>query len=179
MFVMTYNYRWSGSSITGAIAPLDNTSRTVKLHIARYLAQTPASKLILGVPYYGYDWPVTSDVPNAAVHKPVSTYGGVWSVTYSSARKFLDAHPAVLRQEDPSEGSAFFTYWDDEFQTFRQVYFEDEHSAAAKYDYAIVTGLAGVGHLDPRQRPRLQRDERRPPGEVLPPEPHGDRRPPG
>ncbi len=145
MFVMTYNYRWSGSTITGAIAPLDNTSRTVKLHIARYLAHTPASKLILGVPYYGYDWPVTSDVPNAAVHKPVSKYGGVWSVTYSSARKYLDAHPAVLRQEDTSEGSAFFTYWDDEFQTLRQVYFEDEHSVAAKYDYAIVTGLAGVG----------------------------------
>ena len=30
-------------------------------------------------------------------------------------------------------------------QTFRQVYFEDELSAAAKYDYAIASGLAGVG----------------------------------
>jgi spore germination protein YaaH len=145
MLVMTYNYRWSGSTITGAIAPLDNTSRTVKLHIARYLAHTPASKLILGVPYYGYDWPVTTDVPNAQVRTPRATYGGVWSVTYASARNWLAAHPDVVRKQDIAEGSAWFTYWDADFATLRQVYFEDEHSAAAKYDFAIATGLAGVG----------------------------------
>jgi spore germination protein YaaH len=145
MLVMTYNYRWSGSTITGAIAPLDNTTRTVKLHIARYLRHVPASKVILGVPYYGYDWPVTSDVPNAAVQKNPSAWGGVWSVSYYSARAYLAAHPEVVRHEDTSEGSAYFTYWDDQYQTFRQVYFEDEFSAAAKYDYAIATGLAGVG----------------------------------
>ncbi len=61
MLVMTYNYRWSGSTVTGAIAPLDNTTRTVKLHIERYLKHVAASKMILGVPYYGYDWPVTAD----------------------------------------------------------------------------------------------------------------------
>ena len=144
MFVMTYNYRWSGSTITGAIAPLDNTTRTVKLHIARLLKHTPASKFILGVPYYGYDWPVKSDVPNAAVNTPVSKHGGVWSVTYASARSFLAAHPEVVRHEDTAEGSAWFTYTDTD-GTLRQVYFEDEFSVAAKYDYAIATGLAGVG----------------------------------
>ena len=145
MLVMTYNYRWSGSTVTGAIAPLDNTARTVKIHIGRYLKYTTPSKIIMGVPYYGYDWPVTSNVPNATVNKPVSKYGGVWSVTYNSSRKYLSAHPDVLRQEDTAEGSAFFTYWDAEFQTYRQVYFEDEHSDAAKYDYAIASGLAGIG----------------------------------
>lgn len=145
MLVMTYNYRWSGSTITGAIAPLDNTSRTVKLHIARYLKHVPPSKVIMGVPYYGYDWPVTSDVPNATVQNNRSAWGGVWSVSYYSARSFLAAHPDVVRHEDTAEGSAYFTYWDSQYQTFRQVYFEDEFSAAAKYDYAIATGLAGVG----------------------------------
>jgi spore germination protein YaaH len=145
MLVMTYNYRWSGSTVTGAIAPLDNTTRTVKLHIARYLKKVPPSKLILGVPYYGYDWPVTSAVPNAAVQKTPSKWGGVWSVSFASAHNWLAAHPDVVLQHDTSEGSAYFTYWDTEFLTFRQVYFEDELSAAAKYDYAIATGLAGVG----------------------------------
>lgn len=145
MLVMTYNYRWTGSTVTGAIAPLDNTARTVKLHVARYLKHVPPSKLILGVPYYGYDWPVTSEVPNAAVRKPVSKWGGVWSVSYASAHNWLAAHPDVVLQHDLAEGSAYFTYWDSELQTFRQVYFEDELSAAAKYDYAIATGLAGVG----------------------------------
>jgi spore germination protein YaaH len=145
MLVMTYNYRWSGSTITGAIAPLDNTTRTVKLHIARYLRRTTASKLILGVPYYGYDWPVKTDGPNAQVRTPRATYGGVWSVTYASARNWLAAHPDIVRQQDAAEGSAWFTYWDADFATLRQVYFEDEYSVAAKYDYVIATGLAGVG----------------------------------
>jgi spore germination protein YaaH len=145
MLVMTYNYRWSGSTVTGAIAPLDNTSRTVKLHIARYLGHVPPSKVILGVPYYGYDWPVTSDVPNAAVQKGTSKWGGVWSVSYASAMNWLAAHPDVELKHDLAEGSAYFTYWDSEFLTFRQVYFEDDLSASAKYDYAIATGLAGVG----------------------------------
>ena len=145
MLVMTYNYRWSGSTVTGAIAPLDNTTRTVALHVARYLRLVAPSKLILGVPYYGYDWPVTSDVPNAAVNKPTADWGGVWSVSYASARNFLAAHPEVIRHEDTSEGSAWFTYWDATSLTLRQVYFEDEISVARKYDFAIANGLAGVG----------------------------------
>ena len=97
---------------------------------------------------------------------------------------WLAAHPDVVRQEDTSEGSGFFTYWDATEQTFRQVYFEDEISVAKKYDYAIATGLSGVGiwtldndrgysrdvrasqgqvlRPDPRRRARRQRDEGRP-----------------
>jgi spore germination protein YaaH len=145
MMVMTYNYRWSGSTITGAIAPLDSASRTVKIHMTRYLRRVVASKLIMGVPYYGYDWPVTSNVPHASVQPNPSAYGGVWSVTYASAMNYLAAHPDVVRYEDTAEGSAYFTYWDSQYQTYRQVYFEDEISAAAKYDYVIANGLAGVG----------------------------------
>jgi spore germination protein YaaH len=118
MFVMTYNYHWSGSTVTGAIAPLDNASRTVKIHISRYLTRAPAAKIILGVPYYGYSWPVTSAVPNATVQSNRSTFGGVRSVTYAGALDFLKAHPTVVRHEDTLQGSAFFTYWDSTNKTY-------------------------------------------------------------
>ncbi len=143
--LMAYNYRWSGSTITGAVAPIDNTTRTVKMHVARALQWAPASSLLLGVPYYGYDWPVTSDVPNATVQADKATYGAVQSVTYAGARDFLAAHPEVVRNYDALEGSGFYTYWDAAKLTFRQVYFEEERSLTAKYDYALATGLAGVG----------------------------------
>ncbi len=143
--VMTYNYRWSGSTITGAVAPLDNAARNVKIHIARVLQWAPAKSILLGVPYYGYNWPVTSKVPNAAVRTPRSTYGGVSSVTYASARDWLKAHPKTVRQYDAVEGSAFYTYKSTKYKTYRQVYFDDERSLAAKYDYALVTGLGGIG----------------------------------
>jgi len=51
----------------------------------------------------------------------------------------------VKRQYDALEGSAFYTYRDAAHATYRQVYFDDEHSLGAKYDYAIVSGFAGVG----------------------------------
>jgi spore germination protein YaaH len=143
--LMTYNYRWSGSTVTGAIAPLDNTERTVKIHVARALQWAPASSLLLGVPYYGYDWPVKSKTPNADVRTNNAKYGPVRSVTYASARDFLATHPKVKWLYDAVEGSGFYTYWDSSHSTYRQVYFEEERSLAAKYDYAIVTGLAGVG----------------------------------
>jgi GH18 family chitinase len=143
--LMTYNYRYSGSTVTGAIAPLDNTERTVKIHVARALQWAPASSLLLGVPYYGYDWPVKTKDPNAEVRSNKKKYGPVRSVTYASARDFLAAHPKVVWRYDASEGSGFYTYRDKVHDTFRQVYFEEQRSLADKYDYAIVTGLAGVG----------------------------------
>ena len=73
------------------------------------------------------------------------TYGAVKSVTYAGARAFLAAHPEVVRNYDALEGSGFYTYWDSTRKTFRQVYFEEERSVAAKYDYAISTGLGGIG----------------------------------
>jgi spore germination protein YaaH len=146
MFVMTYNYRWSGSGIAGPIAALDNTTRTVKIHIGRFLARgVPASKLVIGIGYYGYDWPVRANVPYATVRRDRAAYGGVWSVTYGSVMAWLVAHPAVVRYEDTVQGSGWFTYRDSTHKTWREVYFEDEQSAAAKDDYAIAQNLAGIG----------------------------------
>jgi hypothetical protein len=113
--------------------------------MTKFVTYAPLDKLILGVPWYGYDWPVTSNAPNATVRSDKVKYGAVTSVTYASARTFLAAHPEVTRMYDAAEGSGFYTYWDASHATYRQVYFEDEQSAAAKYEYAIASGYAGVG----------------------------------
>ena len=143
--IMTYGYRNGSSTVAGAVAPLDNTARTVKKHILYILHFAPANTLLLGVPYYGYDWPVTSSTPHATVQTDKTTYGAVKSVTYASARDFLAAHPTVVRQYDALEGSGFYSYRDTAKATWRQVYFEDERSLADKYDFALTTGLAGIG----------------------------------
>jgi spore germination protein YaaH len=143
--IMTYNYRWRGSTTTGAVAPLDHAARNVKLHIDKMLQWAPAESILMGVPYYGYDWPVTKKVPNAPVRSNKKKYGAVKAVTYASARKFLKAHPKVKLRYDALEGSAYYTYWSKKYKTYRQVYFDDGRSLAAKYDYVIEKGLAGVG----------------------------------
>jgi spore germination protein YaaH len=143
--VMTYNYRWKGSTITGAIAPLAHATRNIQIHIDRILQWAPAKQLLLGVPYYGYNWPVKTNTPNATVKTPRGDYGGVFSVTYASARNWLKAHKATKVQYDALEGSAFYTYKSVKYKVWRQVYFDNARSIGAKYDYAIVKGLGGVG----------------------------------
>jgi spore germination protein YaaH len=146
LFIMTYNYHWSGSGVAGPIAPLDSAKRTVKQHIGRFLDRgIPASKMLMGIGYYGYDWPVMDRGPSAKVRSDRAAYGGVWSVTYASARDWLAGHPNVVVHEDTVQGSGWFTYWDSSHKTHRQVYFEDEQGAAAKQDYAIAQNLGGIG----------------------------------
>ena len=48
-----------GSTVTGAVAPLDNTTRTSS-STSRASSSRRRRSLLLGVPYYGFDWPVTA-----------------------------------------------------------------------------------------------------------------------
>ena len=169
--VMTYNYRWSGSTITGAVAPLDHAARNVKIHIARVLQWAPAKSVLLGVPYYGYNWPVKTQGPERRGPHAEDDLRRRLSVTYASARDWLKAHPKTKRQYDALEGSAFYTYWSTKYKTYRQVYFDDERSLAAKYDYALVDRARRRRHLDARQRQGLRGPVERPAGQVLRPDP--------
>ena len=67
------------------------------------------------------------------------------SITYAAARDYLAAHPTIVRHHDTVEGSAYYIYRDAVKKTYREVYFDDEVSLAAKYDYALVKGLGGIG----------------------------------
>jgi len=59
LIIMGYDYYWSGSSTAGPVAPLAGESYNITRSITTYLsAGVPAKKLLLGVPWYGYDWPV-------------------------------------------------------------------------------------------------------------------------
>ena len=127
----------------------------------RFMAYAPKESLILGVPYYGYDWPVTSTVPNATVRADKTKYGaGQVGDVCLGARPSSPPIPTSSATTTRSRAAASTTYWDTSHLTYRQVYFEDERSAAAKYEYAITTGLGGRRDLDARQRRRLHRDAR-------------------
>ncbi|GAH03183.1 unnamed protein product, partial [marine sediment metagenome] len=62
LFIMAYDYHWKGSSSAGPVSPLAGFSWNVTWTVNDYLSKTGSNtaKIILGLPYYGYDWPVTS-----------------------------------------------------------------------------------------------------------------------
>jgi len=145
IFTMAYDYHWRGSASAGPVAPIDGPGGDVRTTLDRFVANAGPAKIILGVPYFGYDWPVAFQGPGATVSTPVADSGGSWSVGYSAAVDFLAKHPAVTAEWDPIASSPYFTYRDAKKDTFRQVWYEDERSIAAKYALADEAGVTGIG----------------------------------
>ncbi|HVA87860.1 MAG TPA: glycosyl hydrolase family 18 protein [Candidatus Saccharimonadales bacterium] len=145
LFVMAYDYRTAQSSVAGSTAPLDSSATSVRGAVERYLTFAPAKKVFLGVPYYGYDWPVTSPEANAPVQTNGRRYGSAYSLSYALIADWLRSHPKIVVRHDQASGAAWFSYRDSSRGTYRQVWFEDTRSVGAKYDFAIQAGLGGVG----------------------------------
>src|SRR5439155_310781 len=57
--VMSYGFRTSGSDAPGSTAPLSWVDAT----LAFAVGQLPADRVLLGIPFYGYDWNVTRGPP--------------------------------------------------------------------------------------------------------------------
>ncbi len=95
LFIMAYDFHWSGSSIAGPVSPCVPSSfwgqycaaKSIGSYI-QYGADT--AKILLGIPYYGYDWPTVSQNMGSSATGSASaviyyyafqnaiTYGRIW-----------------------------------------------------------------------------------------------------
>jgi len=101
-------------------------------YVQNYLEQVDASKLILAVPYYGYDWPENVASPSADMVK-ILPY----------AQVAQQSQNLQLVWDDTSETPSF-TYNDASGQP-RVVHFDNVRSLGIKYDFINRKNLQGVG----------------------------------
>ena len=148
IFVMGYDYRTAGSSPVGSIAPLHRTGYDITDTIDAYTARVPASKLILGVPYYGRAWSTDSDQRNAA-NISGTKYGSSTAVIYANGIGILQQHG---KRTDPTEGVAWTVYRRQNctatygcVNPWRQLYMDDAYTLRSKYDLINSRGLRGAG----------------------------------
>ncbi|HYH91679.1 MAG TPA: FlgD immunoglobulin-like domain containing protein, partial [Candidatus Saccharimonadales bacterium] len=146
--IMGYDYRSATSGVAGSIAPMRSSMYDITDTIAAYKARVPASKLILGVPYYGRAWSTLTDDLHA---KNVSgtKYGSSATANYDVARQFAADHG---RHYDTAEAVAWTAY---KRQTctktygcvtaYRQLYYDDAAALKKKYDLVNSAGLRGIG----------------------------------
>lgn len=139
-FLMAYDYYYSRSSTAGPVAPLTTgtSSRHVMRSINDYLAAgATQQRLVAGFPYYGYDWPVVSNVRMAATTDTglTRTFAYIQPVidTMNSANKFFDSQYNVPWYRYQSGGN------------WRQTWYDDSLSLAKKYDSVLVKNIAGTG----------------------------------
>ena len=148
VFIMGYDYRSSGSSPVGSIAPLAGPGYDLTDTVRAFLDRVPASKLILGVPYYGRAWSTSTDKLHA---KNISgtRHGPSTSVVYATAR---DLASTRTKHYDPTEGVTWIAYKRETCTktygcetAWRQLYYDDAKALRAKYDLVNRYDLRGIG----------------------------------
>jgi spore germination protein YaaH len=135
LFIMGYDYYWSGSANAGPVSPLTGGSYNVTNTVNDYLMATNSnrSKLILGCAYFGLDWPTTTNQPLAP------TTGTATARFYAAAENLATQYGKLWYA--PGQ-VPWFKYQDN---GWRQCYYDDAASLAKKYELAKQKNLAGVG----------------------------------
>jgi flagellar hook assembly protein FlgD len=146
--IMGYDYKTGSAGTAGSISPIGGPAYDLADTLAAYVSLVPASRLILGVPYYGRAWSTSSADLNAST-VPAAAYGASVAVLYEMALQFGMDHG---RQYDPVEGVAWTTYQRENctatygcVTATRQLYYDDAESLAVKYDLINGYDIRGVG----------------------------------
>lgn len=136
--LMTYEWGYSAGPPM-AVAPLDKVRQVVDYA----LGEIEAKKLFLGVPVYGYDWPLPY---RQGVTRGVSV----------APREALDLarRQGAEIQFDETAQAPWFRYTAADGRE-HEVWFEDARSSYAKFRLAAEKGLQGVG-LWNLMRPAVQ-----------------------
>lgn len=128
VLLMTYEWGYTYGPPM-AVAPLPQVRRVLEYA----LTEIPPEKIFLGIPTYGYDWPLPYErgVTRAESLSPEQAL--------SRTRKY-----GVSIQYDEVSQAPFFRYTAENGQE-HEVWFEDARSAQAKLALAAENGLQGLG----------------------------------
>ncbi|MGC4018260.1 MAG: glycosyl hydrolase family 18 protein [Muricomes sp.] len=128
VFLMTYEWGFTYGPPM-AVAPLNMVQKVVEY------AQTkiPAEKIIMGIPNYGYDWPLPFE-------RGVTKARLIGNV---EAPQIAEENGVEIQYSDVSQ-SPFFTYTREGIA--HEVWFEDVRSITAKINLAKEHNLFGVGY---------------------------------
>lgn len=129
VFLMTYEWGYTYSEPM-AVAPLPNVRQVVEYA----LTEMPAEKIWLGIPNYGYDWPLPVDLGVTRATSVSNQYA------VELARKY-----GAEIQYDERAQAPWFRYRD-ENGTRHEVWFEDARSIQAKLGLVKEYGLSGAGY---------------------------------
>ena len=154
-FVMAYDLEYSNylrppaschSFCLGPTSPLGYYYYNDAAITNQYLAAVPASKVILGVPYYGRKACVAAAVPNAYPTSAVvaDTYLDASQEATSNLVK-PGSYSTHRDTHDPAGQERWDTWINTSLNCIRELYWDDATALAAKYAMVNAAGLRGVG----------------------------------
>lgn len=148
VFVMGYDYRGGRSERAGSIDPLAGARYDLGDTVRAYTSRIPASRVILGLPWYGRAWSTIAEGVRAA-NQSGAQYGPSVAVPYDAAAAFARAYGRLW---DPREQTSWVRYRKETCTaaygcrtSWRQLYFSDAASLRLRYDLVNRYGLRGAG----------------------------------
>lgn len=130
VLLMTYEWGYTFGPPM-AVAPINQVRRVVEYAVT----EIPREKIDLGIPNYGYDWPL----PFQRGMTRATTIGNVQAV------RIAVREGAEIRFDELAK-SPFFQYIDEENGVSHEVWFEDVRSLQAKFDLIKEFELRGCGY---------------------------------
>lgn len=140
--VMAYDFHRRNSPQAGPVAPLlgaEQWSTDINTHLKEIVTKVPGSQVILGIPFYGYEWQTTSEQSSALTFPDTGA-----TATYKRVQELLsDPEKYKVKENWNSNAlSPYLTYQKDGKQYV--LYFDNPRSISYKLDYVNQLGLAGV-----------------------------------
>lgn len=180
LYVMDYDTQsqvTQGACVAGANAPITGTRRGIEQFLELGIAP---QKLVLGVPWYGYQYPCVpgsmKDASDRFCPIPLVPFRGIdcsdaagtqvsyytLMEQYKSQTPEERSQTGGMRRDDYMEAAFFNSIKDNNDTLVRQSWMDDPRSLRRKYSYARSMGLAGVGpyafhDLDPVLQPEESR----------------------
>lgn len=108
-----------------------------------YLKVVPKEKLIMGVPYYGWDYPVEDNAIALSKVLPQNDQNGYSEViSYGRARTDTDLKMENCQWDDTAK--ATWCAYTDSNKIQREVWLEDNKSIEIKFNFAKTNNLGGI-----------------------------------
>jgi spore germination protein YaaH len=148
IFIMAYDMVFSNTpGHAGPNAPLKGWTYNDTTSVSQYLVKAPASKLLLGVPYYGYKWSTTGSGPYS------TTKGGAMGDPYAQVLDDFSCAPNQSHSWDGTGQSPWASWFSPEtndpcggnYNSWRELYYDDAGSLSLKYDLVNSRNLRGTG----------------------------------
>lgn len=141
--VMAYDFHQRSSTRAGPVAPLFGTdnvwSSSINGYLQDFIAIVPSHKILLGVPFYGYEWQTTSREPQSHTFPDTGNTASIKRVNEILTRKEeLD----VQEHWNETALSPYISYVED--GEMFVIYYENSRSISYKLDYVNQLDLGGV-----------------------------------
>ncbi|MEN3044415.1 MAG: glycosyl hydrolase family 18 protein [Candidatus Hydrothermales bacterium] len=140
LFVMAYDFHYSGSSVAGPVSPLIPSSQWGPYCVSKSIRSykqygANPDKIILGMPYYGYNWPTQSSQIGS------STRGSGDAVIFYYAKQNSSNYGRLWDINSLTPWYRYYISGDGWYQTW----YDDSVSIDLKIKTAVDSGLSGIG----------------------------------